>query len=276
MTKAKKFPAGDTKMQNAVTYEVVYLDTVKARDLRYGLITFRNPAHFWSEAKFPWGTMIEEHRFNFHTVSALSAILDQVEADLSLAGIIITGEGKYFSNGVDVEFVRSHLGSASTLQKQLELVMARVLSLGVVTVAVLNGHTTAAGAIFSLCCDYRIMSERGLFLLPAVALGIVYSQGFIEVVKHRVLDPSLLRDILLWSKRYSSSQLLDLRLIDRVLSGDAAMEEAISLIRKNLQEHSASLAEAKRRLYRSAIVALSDERVSEMHWDRLVAPRSKL
>jgi enoyl-CoA hydratase/carnithine racemase len=118
------------------------------------------------------------------------------------------------------------------------------------------------------------MSERGLFFLPAVALVIVYSQGFIEVVKSRVRDHNDVRDMLLFSKRYSSADLLRLGLVEQVLSGEAAMDTAISLIREKRQEHRFPLSEVKRRLYHTAFMALNDERVSDMHWERL--SRSKL
>lgn len=263
-------------MQHAITYESLYLDTVNARDIRFGVITFKNPEHFWSSSKYEWGTRLEEHRFNPHTVSLLSEILDKIEADPSISGLILTGEGKYFSNGLDVDFIRSHPEQANTLQKNLEQVLARILSLGVITVGVLNGHTTAAGAILALCCDYRIMAERGLFLLPAVALGIVYSQGFVEIAKSKISSPSVLRDMLLLSRRYSSADLCDLGLVECVSSGESAIDAATLLIRTNQQEHRFSLAEVKRRLFHDALSALTDERVSDMHWDRLPSLRPKL
>ena len=261
-----------------IRYEEVYLDTVGGNDINYAVIKFMDPQHFWSSNSFPWGTRVEEHRFNPEFVARISQLLDHVERSQSIAGLIITGEGRYFSNGVDISYLRNFPETANTLQKDIENVMARILSLGVVTVSLLNGHTTAAAAILSLCSDHRIMFERGLFFLPAVELGIVYSQGFIEVMKAKISDPVLHRDMALFSKRYSSARLLSLNVVEKVV-GDAesGLEEALKYIRSNWQKNRGSFAEVKRRLYKRAITELTDERISDMHWSNVLHPRgSKL
>jgi enoyl-CoA hydratase/carnithine racemase len=261
-----------------IEYEEIYLDTITGSDVRYSIVKFMDPQHFWSSTSFSWGTRVEEHRFNPAFIARLSQILDQVEKDASIGGLIITGEGRFFSNGVDISFLRHFPEKANMLQKDIEHVMARILSLGVVTVSLLNGHTTAAAAILSLCCDYRIMCEKGLFFLPAVELGIVYSQGFIEVLKAKVSEPVTQRDMALFSKRYNSAQLCRLSVVEKVVpTVELGLEEATKYIRSHWQKNRDSLAEVKRRLYKNAIAELTDERISDMHWSNVLHPRgSKL
>ena len=52
--------------------------------------------------------------------------------------------------------------------------MARMLTLGIPTVASIPGHCCAAGAMLALACDYRVMGggEKSLFFIPAVELGL--------------------------------------------------------------------------------------------------------
>ncbi|TEB18186.1 hypothetical protein C9890_0452 [Perkinsus sp. BL_2016] len=257
-----------------VHYEVVYLDSSKGRDIRYGILTFKNPAHFWSSDCHTWGTRIEEHRFNPILLTQFSSVLDQIEADLpSISGLILRAEGKYFSNGVDLRYIETHPGSGIEIQKALEKIMGRLLSLGVVTVALLNGHATATGGILALCCDYRVMAERGFFFLPAVELGIVYSQGFLEVVKSKVDSPHLQRDMLLFSKRYTSSALHNIGLVEKVVTEETGLEECLAIIRGNHQINHGSLSEVKKRLYKTAISELMEERISDMHWDNITKSR---
>jgi enoyl-CoA hydratase/carnithine racemase len=259
-------------MNDLITLDIVYLDTVNGEDIHYATITLNNPPHFWSRHLLPWGTPIVEHRFNPEAIRRMGSILDKIESmRSSLGGVILTGEGKYFSNGIDIQYLQHHNQDANRVQQGVEMIMARLLSLGLVTVCVMNGHTAAAGALLSLCCDYRIMGERGLFVLPAVQLGIAYSQGFVEVAKSKISNPSTLRNMLLWGRKYDSKQLLDLGIVDAI----GAVETGIDYIRNNWQKHRDSLAEVKRRMYHTALQALTDERVSDMHWDRVLS-RSKL
>ena len=257
-------------MHSLVEYDVIYLDTIRGKDIRYGIITFKNPKHFWNSTVHEWGTRIEEHRFNPLVLSELSSIFDRIEAEITtLAGSVITGEGKYFCNGIDVSYIQKHPENANSVQKGVEKLMARILSLGLVTVALINGHAAGAGAIISLCCDYRVMNDRGLFVLPAVELGIVYSQGFIEVVKSKVHDERLRRDMLLLSKKYTSVDLQRCGLVDIVVSEQSSLDESLRIIHENFQKNHHSYSLVKQRLYKKAISCLMDERVSDMHWSRI-------
>ena len=256
-----------------IRFEKVYLTSRDQRDSCIAIVTFLNPVHVWSAKAHQWGTRFEEHRFSPPILDQLESALDRVDADPAIVGLIATGEGKYFSNGVDTEFIRAHIDQAAYLQRRVETVMSRILCMGVVTVAVLNGHATAAGGLFALCFDFRLMAERGLFFLPAVDLGIVYSHGFVEIVKAKVADPNMHRDMLLLSKRYDSGMLENMGVIQRRIASEKGLEEAVDFIRLNWKVHRDSLAEVKRRMYAKAISELTSERISDMHWGNLLKSR---
>ena len=227
--------------------------------------------HFNSvDSKAPWGTSLRENRFNPLFLDEFESCLAEVERNSGYRGLILTGSGKYFSNGMDTQYISSNISTASAIQKRVELVMSRILKLPLVTVSLVNGHCTAAGAILSLCTDFRVMTERGLFFTPAVNLGIVYSQGFIEVVKSKVADPVLLRDILLLSHRFSSDDLLRLNLIDKkVPSIEAGFETIDDIVRNHPAFVGPCLGEVRTRMYKCAIEALESQTESDMWWSKL-------
>jgi len=235
-----------------------------SQKLRYAVMRFR-----YNAETFPWGTRVSEHRFNMRFVQEFEHHLDKIE-NSGLHGVIFTAEGKYFSNGMDTDFIRANQAEADRLQKRVEIIMSRILKLPMVTIAMINGHCTAAGAIFSLCSDYRLMTSHGLFFTPAVDLGIVYSQGMIEVVKAKISEPSLLRDVLLYSKRYSSKELKDLGIVSSVVeSSERGLQECEDIIASHSKASPASLGEVRSRMYSKAIKELSSPNISSMWWSNI-------
>ena len=251
-------------MQELISFDVLFVTSIKGRDMRIAIITFNNPQHFWNTSSYPWGTQIEEHRFNPAFLGRFSKVLDDIESDSSIGGLILTGQGRFFSNGFDTEFMKDQPGLARKVQKDFEKLMGRVISLPAVTAAALNGHTVGAGAILSLSCDARFMTEAGLFFVPAVDLGIVYSQGMIELMKSKITDSNDQRDFILLSKRYSSVTLTDMGLVESVCTREALLDTTIDWIKSVWKQHASSLSEIRRRMYGQALRELESDHVSDM------------
>ena len=236
-----------------------------------GIVTFVN-ARFTTESNaFAWGTNPEEHRFNPEFLDEFTMVLDEIGEDPSIVGLVVTAEGKYFSNGVDINYIKSRPETAFYLQKQVELLMARILTLNMLTICVLNGHTTAAGALLSLAFDFRYMGKRGFFFLPAVDLGIVYSHGMIELVKAKVTDPRIHRDLMILSKRYTSEDLVGSGVVDKIT--DSGVSGAVEFLTANAKQNKKSLHEIKRRMYHLVAEELRNERISDMHWEGVLRPK---
>ncbi|CAM9439514.1 unnamed protein product [Heterosigma akashiwo] len=154
--------------------------------------------------------------FNPALVSSLNASLDKVEEQEHPKALVITAEGKFYSNGLELEFLQSN--SASQVGQFVESVwrlLSRILVIDCRTVAAINGHAIGAGLFLALACDYRIMcTERGILWWPELNLGIALRKGFAELTKAKVQDPRTLREGVLTGKRYSSSEALESGLID--------------------------------------------------------------
>mmetsp|Transcript_8387 Transcript_8387/g.10064 ORF Transcript_8387/g.10064 Transcript_8387/m.10064 type:complete len:162 (+) Transcript_8387:98-583(+) len=118
---------------------------------------------------FPWGTAIKEHRINPTAIEALHQALDCVlESDFR--AVVVTGEGRFFCNGLDLQWIDANPSRGEELQLMTEKLLARLLVFPLPTIAGVNGHMCAAGAMLGLAFDYRIMIDnKNWFFIPVWA-----------------------------------------------------------------------------------------------------------
>lgn len=103
-----------------------------------------------------------ENRFNIDFLESMSIVLDHVEKDETCRGLITTGIGKFYSNGIDVAWMmeQSHRDVERFMVMLWEL-LKRMTIFPVPTVAAINGHCFAGGAFFALAHDFRAMKDDG-------------------------------------------------------------------------------------------------------------------
>ena len=115
-------------------------------------------------------------------VDAWEAALDDVEASRGPAALVTTGSGKFFSNGLDLERLIAEDTMAVVIPRVLHL-FARLLRLPVYSVAAINGHAYAAGAMMAMAHDARVMRvDRGWWCLPEVDMGVWLAPGMSDLV----------------------------------------------------------------------------------------------
>lgn len=164
--------------------------------------------------------------FNPSLNSALSAALDVVEQREHPKALVVTGVGKFFSNGLDLEFLGSN-DDASSMIEGVWRVLARLLVMDCRTVAAVNGHAFGAGLFLALACDHRLMrTRRGYLNWPEVNLGMPLSEGFAALTRAKVTDPRVLRDGVLGGRRYDSAAAAAAGLVDEECDVDRLLARA--------------------------------------------------
>jgi Delta3-Delta2-enoyl-CoA isomerase len=144
-----------------------------------------------------------ENRFNQEFVSELDDALDRVEGSGLPTALVTTGAGKFYSNGLDLEWLGT-APDAATFLEQVHRLLVRVLTFPAVTVAAVNGHAFAAGAMLASAHDFMIMrSDRGYWCLPEVDLGLPLTPTMYAVVAAR-LSRFTLHEALTTGKRYDA------------------------------------------------------------------------
>lgn len=198
-----------------------------------------------------------ENRFHPDNLDSLESALDEVDGSGGPAAIVLTGSGKFFSNGLDLEW----MGSAPAGEPQRNVarvheLLARLLGSPVAVIGALNGHAFAAGAMLALACDERVMrSDRGFFCLPEVDINIPFTPGMSALIRAK-LPTRAAREAMLTGRRYGGVDALEAGIVDAAVAEDEvvarAVERAATLATKNRDVVAAIKAE----MYGPALAAL--------------------
>lgn len=168
-----------------------------------------------------------ENRFNPGMLGAISDALSEVEESDGPAALVLTGEGKFFSNGLDLDWMGHNQEQIGEVVNGLQALYARLLCFPTATVAAINGHAFAGGGMLALACDQRVMrDDRGFFCLPEVDIQIPFSDGMAALVQAR-LAPQVARDVMLTGRRYGGPEACEAGIVDDARPAAEVMSTAI-------------------------------------------------
>src|SRR6478609_7918024 len=161
-----------------------------------------------------------ENRFNPAFIKGFHDALDQTEAAKAHA-LVTVGEGKFYSNGLDLQWLGGvDLQVHRAFVKDVEGLYGRLLAFPIITVAALNGHTFAAGAMLALAHDFRVMREdRGFFCLPEVDINIPFTKMMSALVRAK-LPIRTAREAMLTGRRYGGPDAVAAGIADEAVAED--------------------------------------------------------
>lgn len=175
-------------------------------------------------------TLDRPEKANALTEAMLSELADIAEAARGQArALILTGAGKVFSAGADLDAARAGLAT-SPLWERLSGALA---TLPCLTVAALNG-TVAGGALgMVLACDLRIAAAGAGAFYPVMRLGF-RPQPSDPARLAALIGPSRAKMILLAGAKVTPDEALAWGLFDRVVLRETLIENARALVADSL------------------------------------------
>jgi len=133
------------------------------------------------------------------------------------------GQEKFFSNGLDFA---NAIKNPDFFPLIFNPLISQLVTFPIPTIAVINGHCFAAGMIFSLCCDYRIMTDgtkrNAWMCMNEVHFGAPCPASFAALLRAKVLDQQLHRKIALEGARFTPADALKGGFIDHIVPGSTA------------------------------------------------------
>jgi enoyl-CoA hydratase/carnithine racemase len=199
-----------------------------------------------------------ENRFHPDWIAEVRTALDEVEKAPDSHALVTAATGKFYSNGLDLDWLGAHGEQYNAYVNSVHELFARLLTLPVVTVAALQGHTFAAGAMWSLAHDFRVMrADRGYWCLPEADLGIPFTRGMSALIQAR-LAPQTAHEAMVTARRYSGADAAAAAIVDRAVAEDAVRSTAVELAGSLAGKAGPVLGTIKARMYAPVLDTLRD------------------
>ncbi len=185
--------------------------------------------------------------FNLEFVEEFHARLDDLAADVPPGGVVITGEGRAFSGGVDFKEVPTYTKEQmAAMVGHINATVTALYGMPTATVAAVNGHAIGGAFVVVLACDARIVADTDAkFGLTEVTAGIPYPACPMEVVKAEI-EPAYRRHLVLTGELIGPRTAHARGLIDELVPDADLLPRAIELAR--VRAVAASYERVKRQL----------------------------
>ncbi|GAB3200294.1 enoyl-CoA hydratase/isomerase family protein [Geodermatophilus arenarius] len=200
----------------------------------------------------------DENRFSPDWLTAVDAALDEVEGASGPRALVTTATGRFFSNGLDLAWLADHADQRDAYVARVQRLFARVLALPVVTVAAVQGHAFAAGAMLALAHDQRVMrADRGFWCLPEIDIDLPFSPGMSALVQAR-LTPQTAHVAMTTGRRYGGTDALAAAIVDRAVAEEDVRPAAVEIAAAHAGKAGPTLGTIKSRLYAPVLALLRD------------------
>lgn len=199
----------------------------------------------------------DENRFTPEWLDDVDRLLDEVES-VEPRALVTTATGKFFSNGLDLDRLAQNPDGLPAYVERVHGLFARVLAFPAPTVAAMQGHVFAAGAMLALAHDWRVMrADRGYFCLPEVDIQIPFTPGMDALIRCK-LTPSTAIEAMTTGRRYGGNDALAAGLVDEAVAEDDVVPRAVERVRALAGKNSKTLATIKQRMFGDALRTLAD------------------
>jgi enoyl-CoA hydratase/carnithine racemase len=198
----------------------------------------------------------DENRFSSEWLDEAEALLNEVENSNQPVALVTIGSGKFYSNGLDLDWLLANPDQAAPYSQRVQRLLARMLTLPVPTVAAINGHAFGAGAMFAMAHDHRVMrADRGYFCFPEVDIGIPFTPGMAALIMSK-LTPRAAIDSMTTGRRFGGEDAHAAGLVDAACNLEDLTATAAELIRDRAGKDRATLGAIKNTMFAEAAAAL--------------------
>jgi 2-(1,2-epoxy-1,2-dihydrophenyl)acetyl-CoA isomerase len=161
---------------------------------------------------------------NLELGNALAKALARLAHDASVRAVVITGVGRAFCAGGDLEFLRDARNRKADHELQAVLTAAKEICVSIATMekpvlAAVNGPAAGGGANLALACDLRIASEQASFGQSFVKVGLFPDFGGTYFLP-RLVGPAHAIELFLSGEMIPAAEAARIGMVNRVVPAD--------------------------------------------------------
>jgi methylglutaconyl-CoA hydratase len=190
----------------------------------------------------------KRNAISFELIDDLVRALEEVAKSQAIV-LILTGAGKAFCSGMDLENLKALLGRAPEQNLQDSQTMVQLFrslyEFPKVTIAAVNGPAIAGGTGLALLCDFTIAVPESRFGYTEVRIGFV--PAIVSTFLLRQIGEKQARDLLLTGRIFGAEEALRLGLINEIVPPEDLLTRTRQLA-ASLMENSASSLRATKQL----------------------------
>ncbi len=168
-------------------------------------------------------------------IAELIEALDRIENDPDARVLILRSEGKSFSAGADLRWMRRMADYTEAENKAdamaLATLMKKLNTLKIPTIARVQGAAFGGGVGLVACCDMAVGSNKALFCLSEVRLGLI--PAVISPYVVAAMGERACRRYFLTAERFTAQDALDVKLLHEVVE-EEQLDDTIEALTKNL------------------------------------------
>lgn len=164
-------------------------------------------------------------------IAEIDHALDKAESNPEIYTVILTGTGKAFVAGADIEEMYDKDEKSMMVWAALACDLClRLESMQLPVIAAINGYALGGGLELAMACDIRLASENAKLGLPETSLGVICGSGGTQRLP-AIVGEGIAKEMIYTAKVIDAKEALRIGLINRMTSADTLLEEALALCR---------------------------------------------
>ncbi len=207
----------------------------------------------------------KSNSINREMVTELTDMLNNIENDTTIAGVMITGRENFFSAGLDlIELYDYNEEEAKSFWHLFLNFTAKLTAFKKPIVAAINGHSPAGGCVIALACDARVMAEGKYIIgLNEVPVGIIVPNCIFSLYSFWLGKANATRS-LLEGKLFNPEEALAIGLVDELVNPDSILTAAERKVRKYMAFESTTWSQSKLNIRKEIIEATSADQSADL------------
>ena len=161
--------------------------------------------------------------------------LEEIKADSKIKVVVVTGAGRAFSAGGNLDRIEARIGS-SPIENQKNgyefyNCFLKILELKIPTIAAINGHAIGAGGCLTLACDMRYAAASSKIGFTFVKLGLHPGMGA-EYFLSRIIGRARTFELLMTGDVITAEEAYRIGLVNQVAPLEELMDRTMELAKK--------------------------------------------